>query len=260
MTQMNIIKTNMQPVQESADSQWTAGNLMQRKWFRVAVLVVVIGIGLLGAGAAYIWFSGGSGDASTGISAPPLVPTVGDTRTRFSITADESEARFSVGETLLGNPKTVVGITNEVAGDLLVDFHNPANTEVGAIQINVKTLKTDNEFRNRALRGQILQADQPEFEFATFTPTTLLELPDTVVIGTPIDFQIKGDLLLHGVTHEVTFDAHLTLISDTRIEGSAGAAILYSDFGMSIPSAPGVANVSNEVQLAIDFKAQTATN
>lgn len=254
----HISNTNIQAVGHPADRQPTVGNLTQRKWLRIGAIAAMIGVGLLAAGAAYVWFSGGSGDASSAISAPSLMATAGDTRTLFSITADESEARFIIDETLLNNPKTVVGSTHEVAGDLLVDLQNPANTQLGTIRINVKTLKTDNEFRNRALRGQILQVDQPEYEFAVFTPSALLNLPDQVIVGTPVDFQIKGDLTLHGVTREVTFDTTLTLISDRQLSGMAQATVMHSDFGITIPSAPGVANVSDAVGLEIAFMAQAA--
>ncbi len=228
------------------------------KGVKSALAIIIAAALLLLAGAAYIWFSAGSGQPSSAAAVPALVLQPGDTRTLFHITSDESEVRFLVNETLLGNPKTVVGSTNEVAGELLVDFQNPDNSQLGTIRINVRTLETDNEFRTRALRGQILQADRTEFEFAEFTPTALTGLPDTVTIGESFNFQIIGDLTVHGVTHEVIFDATLMPVSETRLEGSARATVRYQDFGMTIPEASGVANVSSEVQLEIDFAAQTS--
>ena len=65
---------------------------------------ILIGLGLVGVvvallGAAYIWFSGGSGEPSTEISAPTLEPAStdesGDT-TVFRIVAEESLARAMV--------------------------------------------------------------------------------------------------------------------------------------------------------------------
>lgn len=225
------------------------------KIVKVGLFVGLAVIALTISAAAYIWFSGGSGQASRAISAPSLALEPDDTRTLFRIAPDESEVRFVIEETLLGNPKTVVGATDEVTGDLLIDFDNPANSTVGIIRVNVRTLETDNEFRTRALRGQILQADRPEFEFAEFTPTALVGLPDSLSIGEPLTFQIVGDLTIHGVTREVTFDAVVTPVSQTRLEGTAQATVLYQEFGMSIPEAPGVANVSDEVRLEIDFEA-----
>jgi polyisoprenoid-binding protein YceI len=250
MAQMNTLKRDIpqsQPFVE--DEKQGLRRIAGRKGLWVIAIAAIITIGTLAAGAAYIWFSGGSGHASRTTAAPALIVQPGDTRTLFHIGADESQVRFMIDETLLGNPKVVVGSTDEIAGDLLVDFENPANSQIGTVRINVRTLETDNEFRTRALRGQILQADRAEFEFAEFNPIALTGLPDTV---------IRGNLTLHGVTREVTFDATLTVISETRIEGSAFATVLYRDFGMTIPEAPGVANVSDEVRLEIDFAATTS--
>lgn len=209
--------------------------------------------------AAYIWFSGGNGQASSAISAPSFTVEPGDARSLLSIIPTESEARFAIDEVLLGEPKTVIGTTNEVAGEILLDLENPANSEVGVMRINVRTLETDNEFRNRALRGQILQADRPEYEFATFTPSELIGLPDRMALGETVIFQVAGTLNLHGVTRNVIFDVTALPISQTEIEGTASASVLYRDFGMTIPKAAGVANVSDEVRLEIEFSAQSST-
>lgn len=225
---------------------------------RIALIVagIVVALGVLGA--AYIWFSGGSGQASAATTAPSLELQPGDTRSRFTMTPGETRARFLIDEVLLGSPKTVVGITDDVAGDMLIDLENPANSVLGVIRVNLRTLETDNEFRNRALRGQILQADEPENEFATFTPAQLTGLPDSVTIGEAFSFQVVGSLHLHGATRDVTFEATVTPVSETEVTGTARTVVDYRDFGMTIPEAPGVANVSYEVGVEIDFTAQTA--
>ncbi|MBL7163790.1 MAG: hypothetical protein ISS57_14410 [Anaerolineales bacterium] len=70
----------------------------------------------------------------------------------FGIVQTESEARFTLDEVLRGNPKTVVGVTDQVTGEFEVDFDNPASSLVGEIQINADTLTTDNNFRNGAIQ------------------------------------------------------------------------------------------------------------
>lgn len=222
---------------------------------RIALWVGLIITALAVLGAGYIWFAGGSGAPSATISAPSLELKPGDTRQLFSISAEESQARFIIQETLLGNPKTVIGVTNQVAGQMLIDFETPVESVLGVIRINVRTLETDNEFRNRALRGQILQADRPEYEFAEFTPTALENLPETITTGEAFTFQIVGSLKLHGVSRDVTFEATVTPVSDSQIQGIARASILYADFGMSIPEAAGVAHISDTVQIEIDMTA-----
>src|SRR5215213_9739780 len=116
---------------------------MQRKPLQLILVVVGVSILLLLSGIAYIYISGGSAQPSMAISAPSL--QVSGTAKLFHILPEQSEVRFITNEVLMGQPKTVVGSTKEVAGDLAVDFDNPTNSRVGAIRINVKTLQTDNE-------------------------------------------------------------------------------------------------------------------
>jgi len=174
----------------------------------------------------------------------------------FTIVSDESEARFIIDEVLSGQPKTVVGTTSDVTGSLTVDYANPAGASMGDITVDLSTLVTDNNFRNRAIQDAILQSGQAQFQFATFTPTSFSGLPDSVTIGEPVTFQITGNMTLHGVTKELTFDATVTPVSETRLEGSASTSILYQDFDVNILRLPPqVASVEDSVILEIDFVA-----
>jgi polyisoprenoid-binding protein YceI len=221
--------------------------------------IIVIGIivaGLIGAAAAaYVWFSGGSGEASQEISSDELTAS-GTEQVIFRIVPDESEVRFVLSEVLRGVPTTVIGRTRQVAADIAVDFENPAASEVGTVRVNARTLLTDNEFRNRTIRGQILQTSQDEFEFSEFTPTGIEEMPETVTIGEPFTFKLLGDLQVRDIVQPVTFDVTITPVSETRLEGSAVTTVQRTDYNLVIPSVPGVADVSEEVRLEIDFVAQ----
>jgi len=250
---------NLKRLNTGVSVQKDEAQTVSPKLLRIGLIVSLIVIGFMLAGAAYVWFSGGNGQASAAVTAPSLVLEPGDTRSLYSIAPHQAEARFIIQETLVGNPKTVIGSTHEVAGEMLIDLDNPQNSVLGVIRVNVRTLETDNEFRNRALRGQILQADRPEFEFAEFTPTSLSGLPESVTVGEAFTFQIMGSLRVHGVSRDVTFDATVTPVSHTRIEGTVRTSIMYRDFGMNIPAAAGVANVSDDVRIEIDFAAQTTS-
>lgn len=85
----------------------------------------------------------------------PAAPAV------FEIVPAESQARFIIDEVLRGAPVTVVGATDQVAGQIAVDPANPAATQVGQILVNARTLATDNDFRNRAIKNQILNTRAP---------------------------------------------------------------------------------------------------
>lgn len=171
----------------------------------------------------------------------------------FEIVPDESEVRFVIDEVLRGSPKTVVGATNQVAGQLAVHPDQPGLAQVGQILVNARSLATDSEFRNRALKNRILQTDN--HEFITFTPTELVGLPDQVTVGEGFSFQIVGDLTIRETTQQVAFEATVTPVSLDRLEGSASATVSYADFGLLVPDAPGVTNVADEAALEIDFVA-----
>jgi polyisoprenoid-binding protein YceI len=171
----------------------------------------------------------------------------------FTISPEGSEVRFELNEVLRGQPKTVVGTTNQVAGELAVDINDLSTVQAGVIQINARTLATDNDFRNRAIANEILQTGANEF--ITFTPTAVNGLPDSVSEGETVNFTIVGDLTIRGVTAEATFDVEATVDSATQLSGAASTIVLRSDYGLNIPSVPNVANVEEEVELYIDFVA-----
>ncbi len=180
-------------------------------------------------------------------------PTAG--RTLYRIDPTNSEAKFVLQEDLRGSRIDVVGTTSEVAGDIVLDFSNPAASQIGTIRINARTLSTDEEMRNRAIRSRILQSASDEYEFIEFVPTAITGLPDSVNVGETHNFEITGNLTLVGQTREVTFTAEATLASESQLNGTATAIINFTDWGIAMPSAPGVANITPEVTLSIDFAA-----
>mgnify|MGYP001324527723 FL=1 len=188
--------------------------------------------------------------------APVEVASTTSERVLFRISQDESQVRFNIYEELNGSPVTVVGTTNQVAGDVVVDFANPNTSQVGEIVIDLRSLETDNRFRNDAIRGRILQSSQDAYQFGRFVPTDISGLPTSpVAVGDVITFTITGDLTLVETTKPVTFEMTLTVESETRLVGSGVAQVLYPDFNLRIPSVPSVANVAEEVNLFIDFVA-----
>lgn len=176
-------------------------------------------------------------------------------RALFRIVPEQSEVRFNIDEVLRGQPITVVGRTNQVAGDIIVDFASPQLTQVGTVRVNVRTLTTPEEFRNQALRARILQSAQAQYEFSEFVPSALSGLPLSVAVGDTFTFQITGDLTVRDVTNTVTFDATVTVVSEDRIEGLAQVTVLYRDFNLRIPDVSFVTGISDEVLLEIQFVA-----
>lgn len=190
-------------------------------------------------------------DESAAASSDPAMPFE---RALYRISEDDSEARFLIDEVLSGNPITVVGATRRVAGDVIVNFADPASSQVGTIAINARTLQTDNDFRDNAIRGAILQSGQ--FEFIEFAPTELIALGDAPAgVGAQVTFQLRGDLTVRDVTREVVFDVTVTVDSEEQISGTASTTITREDYNLSFNTPPQVADVGDEVTLEIDFVA-----
>jgi polyisoprenoid-binding protein YceI len=171
----------------------------------------------------------------------------------YQIVPADSQVSFTINEVLRNSPNTVVGTTDQVAGQISFDPSQPADAQVGPIQVDARTLVTDNNFRNRTLKNQIL--DTNNNEYITFAPTSISGLPDQVTFGTSYNFKITGDLTIKGVTKPVSFDATVTPVDATKLQGSATTTILYKDYGISIPQIPSVASVDDSVILKISFVA-----
>ena len=234
------------------------------------VVVVAIAVGVLVVGGALAWFySSGNEAPTTELTAPPIAAPSTSTTTddsqpvetpstdetpgapsTFTIASSESIVSFTLQEELRGVDTTVVGSTDQVAGEILVDFGDPSASVLGDVVINARTLETESSNRTRTVRGAILDTDT--FEFITFSPTSVDGLPTE-----PTDsftFTVTGDLTIRDVTRSVTFDVAVSG-SEERLEGTASAVVNRNDFDLVIPSVPFVANVSEDVTLTIDFVA-----
>ncbi len=246
------------------------------------VVIAAVTAGVLVVVGVVVWFFATTGiDESTAtVTAPTLAPatsaapdttaapgttepsTVG-TSTPSTVAAagvfdlaDGTTARFELDEELRGQPKHVVATNAEVAGQIRFDPTSPGSAEIGTIVVGAQTFETDSSNRNRAIRGPIL--DATTFPEITFVPTAVDGLPDSVAADQEVSFTVSGDLTIRDTTREVTFDVTATLTSDGTLQGTASTQVLRSDFGLQIPSVASVANVSDEVLIAIDFVAVPA--
>ena len=127
------------------------------------------------------------------------------------------------------NVTYIYGRFNEVAGILVFDDANPANS---SIQVQVKTASIDtfNAKRDDHLRS-------PDFFDASAYP--LIEFRSTAVKKVdPETYNVQGDLTLHGVTRSVTVAAILTGAGmdpwgNDRIGFESVFMIKRTDFGMT---------------------------
>jgi polyisoprenoid-binding protein YceI len=176
----------------------------------------------------------------------------------FRIASQESLVRFAVEETIPAG--TAIGMTNQVAGDFIIDFTNPSNSQLGTIRINLRTLRTNDPNRDNSIRCCVLLTAQDAYEFTDFVPTSIVGLPPQVSFGETVGFQVTGDLALRGLTRSVTFDVSLTLESDQVIRGIAQTIVSRSDFGILDDEMLAYHGVADQITLEFDFVARAATS
>ena len=128
-----------------------------------------------------------------------------------------------------------------------------ASSQMGDILINARTFATDSGNRDRAIRGPILNSQ--EYEFITFRPLTISGLSGAAQPGGEWSFAVEGELVVRDITRPVTFEVVATWEEGDVLRGRASATVLRSDFDLSVPSVPFVANVADEIGLELDFVA-----
>lgn len=217
--------------------------------------LIVMGLGVILIGVVWALFLQPGRTPTEPLTAIPLT-LEGDTAayTIFEIDSAESEVTFSLDEILRGLPTIVIGNSRQVAGQIAVNFENPSISQLGPILINARTLATDNEFRDKAIHGFVL--DTEAYEYITFKPTAVNGLPEQFMADVPSSVQIEGDLTIREITLPVIFSGSVTANGRTKLTGSATAQIDRAAFQLQIPDTPGVANVSEQVLLTIHIVAK----
>jgi polyisoprenoid-binding protein YceI len=229
--------------------------VLQRPQRRVGLGVGAVILVSLAVTSFYLFGIGGSG-ADGAVSVPTLAPTKNSTI--FTIDSSASEVTFTIDEVRFSQPNTVVGKTDQVAGQIRVDELDPSQSQIGTIRVDLSTLVTDNDFRNAELQNHILETGVPANRYATFVATSVTGLPTTTAgrsLGDTVTFQITGRLTIHQVTRTVTFAAQVTAQSKTVLKGQAQTTVRYEDFDLTIPSIPSVTGVTDNVTLALTFTA-----
>ncbi|MDE3230961.1 MAG: YceI family protein, partial [Chloroflexota bacterium] len=218
------------------------------------IVAVVVGLGAVAAVVAainlaiYVYGApargtGGGAASATATAAPTL--TAGAGGVVFTIDGSGSKASFTTHEVLLGQPKTVVGTTSGVSGQIRVDESAPARSQVGVVRVNLTGLATDSDMRNNTIQNRILETGDPANQYAVFTAKSISGMPASVAVGQKVSFKLTGDLTIHQVTRTVTFDVTVTLTSAKTLTGHAQTTVNYSDFNIAIPNVPNVSDVSN---------------
>jgi len=177
-----------------------------------------------------------------------VAPTQSTKPTQWQIDPAHSAAHFSVRHLMISN---VRGEFTKLTGSAQI---NPADPAKSAVEITIQagSLNTREPQRDEHLRSSDF------FDVAKY-PTLTFRSKQIEVLGAE-DFKLTGDLTIHGVTKEVTFDVEGPTPSvkdpwgNIRAGVTASAKINRKDFGLvwnAVTEAGGVV-VGDEVKITIE--------
>jgi polyisoprenoid-binding protein YceI len=157
----------------------------------------------------------------------------------------ESEFGYRVQEVLAGIDTTATGRSNTIDGALTI-----AGTTVSTAEfsVDVASIVSDEDRRNKQFAGKIMETSQ--FPTATFKLTAPIELGAIPDVGTQATYKATGDLTLHGVTKNVTFDLTAQQ-TGAKIGVLGNIPIVFADYNIANPSIAGF--VSTEDKGLLEF-------
>lgn len=174
--------------------------------------------------------------------------------TTFRIVPGLSQASYAVDEVFLNENNrlfTAVGVTRQVSGAIQLDWDRPGESRVGEVVVDLRELTTDSHRRDRAIRNGYLHTDR--FPHARLTDGRLYEMPSPITEGQAFHYRLVGNLTVHGVSRETTWQGEATLAGDT-LRGLARTRITMSSFGVEVPRLLTLRS-EDEVQLEIRYVA-----
>ncbi|MDR5709264.1 MAG: YceI family protein [Armatimonadota bacterium] len=174
---------------------------------------------------------------------------------RYVVVSSESEARYRVGETFLGENRfnEAVGRTREIRGEIWVNRQNPSASRVGPIEVNLSTLQSDSPRRDNAIRQRWLESAR--YPKARFVSTEIRGAPSSYREGQWVSLRVVGNLTLREETRPVTWEARVRLLGQ-ELRAEATTTIRMTDFGFDPPAIFGFVRAENEVKLELDLVAR----
>lgn len=168
----------------------------------------------------------------------------------WEIDAAHSQVTFSVRHMMIS---TVKGQFTVLSGHLHIDEQNPANSSVDA-QVATASIDTRDQRRDGHLQS-------PDFFDAAQYPTITFKSTSVVSLGGN-EYNVIGDLTMHGVTKPVTFKAEYAGQGKNpygmQVAGlSATTKINRKDWGLTWNQGleSGGVLVSEDVKIEIDLQA-----
>jgi polyisoprenoid-binding protein YceI len=175
----------------------------------------------------------------------------------LTVVSGDTEARFRVREQLarVNFPSDAVGSTKAVTGTIVAKTDGTIDTKVSRVQVDLSTLKTDDNQRDNFIKQNTLQTRT--YPFASFVPTKIEGLPLPPKDG-DVAFKLTGDMTIRNVTKPVTWDVKGT-IKGNDATGQATTNFTFGYFNMERPSVFSVLSIEDNIRLELDLHIRRVT-
>lgn len=192
-----------------------------------------VGLGLLGVVGSYVYINFVREEAPERLDTAPEVIGSVDPNVTLEGTwavAEGSQVGYRVEEILFGQEADAVGRTSDVTGSFTID--GSALTE-GSFEADMTTVTKRPGAPRRQFRGRIMEVDR--YPTATFKLAEPLDLSGIDLQQTDATATATGDLTVHGVTNEVTFEIN-GVRSGSTIQITGSIPIVFAAYNVDNPS------------------------
>ena len=166
-----------------------------------------------------------------------------------------TKARYKVREQLAGIsfPSDAVGTTESVTGTIVLNPDGSIDATHSKLTVDLRTLKSDQQMRDGYIQNRTLETEK--FPTIEFVPRRAVGLPVPLPAGMQAQagFQLTGDLTLHGVTSEATWNVVATF-GNELVAGRATTTLQFPTFNLSKPTLARIMSVDDKIELEIEFK------
>jgi len=181
---------------------------------------------------------------------PPPPPTAG---AKLEIT-DGSSATYRVTEQFVGVSFTneAEGTTNLVTGTVTINADGTI-APGSELTVDLRGLKSDQDQRDGFIQTRTLET--AKFPNAEFVPTNVTGLDKMIPSAGQSGISLTGNLTIHGVTKEVTFQGYATFNPRTNsVAGRAKTSLTFDEFGITQPKIGRLASVDNKIELQLVYR------
>jgi polyisoprenoid-binding protein YceI len=167
-----------------------------------------------------------------------------------------SKAEYRVREQLarLNFPNDAVGTTESVTGAIVIRPDGSFAPE-SRLTVDLRTLKTDEPKRDGFVRENTLETNR--YPLAEFVPRRQKGLPAQVPTSGAANFQLTGDMTLHGVTAEQAWDVAATFAA-AGATAKATTRFNFAKFKITVPRVFGLLSVDDDIRLELNLRLQRA--